>query len=209
MPQTKLGKRTIDALKPKTERYTVWDAGVSRFGLRVMPSGERVYVLKYRAGGQQRWYTIGRHGSPWTPDEARKKAKELLGDVEKGIDPAARRDADRQAITVSELCDLYLAEGVAHKKPLTLKADRGRILHHLKPLLGSKRADAVTREDISRVLREVQSGKTAASEPKKGDRRPGSIARGGSGVAAQCVTLMGTLLAFAIERGLRKNNPAH
>ena len=37
----------------------------------------------------------------------------------------------------------------------------------------------------------------------------GSIARGGSGVAGQCVTLMGTLLAFAIERGLRKDNPAH
>jgi hypothetical protein len=112
-------------------------------------------VLKYRAGGRQRWYTIGRHGSPWTPEKARKRATELLGDVEKGIDPAAKRDADRQAMTVSELCDLYLAEGVGHKKEATLKADRGRILHHLKPLLGSKRADAVAREDINRLLRDV------------------------------------------------------
>jgi hypothetical protein len=64
MPQTKLSKRAIDALKPKLERYTAWDTDVSGFGLRVTPAGERVYVLKYRAGGQQRWYTIGRHGSP-------------------------------------------------------------------------------------------------------------------------------------------------
>jgi integrase len=76
-------------------------------------------------------------------------------------------------------------------------------------LLGSKRVDAITREDITRLLRDVQSGKTAAPEPKKHERRPGSIARGGFGVAAQCVTLMGTLLAFAIERGIQKDNPAH
>jgi hypothetical protein len=127
MPRVKLTKRAIDARKPVAGRYTVWDTDISGFGLRVAPNGERVYVLKYRFGGQQRWYTIGRHGSPWTPEHARQKAKQLLGDVAKAIDPAAKRNADRQAITLSELCDLYLAEGAAHKKASTLKADRGRI----------------------------------------------------------------------------------
>jgi integrase len=198
--------RTLSA-KPK--RYTAWDTSISGFGLRVTPNDQRVYVLKYRVGGRQYWFTIGRHGSPWTPDAAREKAKELLGDVAKGVNPAERRDANRQAMTVSELCDLYLNEGVAHKKQSTLRVDRGRIERHLKPLLGRKRVEAVTREDITRLLRDVQMGKTAEPEPKKDERKPGSIARGGSGVAGQCVTLMGTLLAFAIERGLRKDNPAH
>ncbi|MGP0093720.1 MAG: tyrosine-type recombinase/integrase [Xanthobacteraceae bacterium] len=209
MPRIKLTKRAIDAVKPSVGRYTAWDSDVSGFGLRVAPSGERIYVLKYRFGGQQRWYTIGRHGSPWTPEQARKKAKELLGDVEKGIDPAARRTADRQALTVSELCDLYLDEGATHKKASTTKADRGRINHHLKPLLGRKRVDAITRADIERLLVDVASGKTAAPEPKKDERPAGGIARGGTGVAAQCVTLMGTLLAFAVTRGIRSDNPAH
>ena len=209
MAQTKLSKRAVDALKPKAERYTVWDTAISGFGIRVTPNDQRVYVLKYRFGGAQHWFTIGKHGSPWTPDAAREKAKELLGDLAKGINPAARRDADKQALTVSELCDLYLAEGVAHKKESTRRTDRGRILRHLKPLLGRKRVDTVTREDINRLLRDVQSGKTAAPKPKGAHRRPGSIARGGSGVAAQCVTLMGTLLAFAIDRDLRRDNPAH
>jgi integrase len=205
----KLTKRTIDALSAKPERYTVWDTSISGFGLRVTPNDHRVYVLKYRVDGRQYWFTIGRHGSPWTPDAAREKAKELLGDIAKGVNRAERREVNRQALTVSELCDLYLNEGVAHKKQSTLRVDRGRIERHLKPLLGRMRVDAVTREDITRLLRDVQLGKTAAPEPKKDERKPGSIARGGSGVAGQCVTLMGTLLAFAIERGLRKDNPAH
>jgi integrase len=209
LSRAKLSKRTIDALSAKPERYTVWDTSVSGFGLRVTPNDQRIYVLKYRIGGTQHWFTIGKHGSPWTPDAARDKAKELLGDIAKGINPSERRYADKQALMISELCDLYLAEGVAHKKESTLRADRGRIARHLKPLLGRKRVDAVTREDINRLMRDVQSGKTAAPEPKAGERRPGSIVRGGAGVAAQCVTLMGTLLAFAIERGLRKDNPAH
>jgi integrase len=208
MPRVKLTKRAIDARKPTAGRYTVWDTDISGFGLRVAPTGERVYVLKYRLGGQQRWYTIGRHGSPWTPESARQKAKELLGDVAKAIEPAVKRDADRRAITISELCDLYLAEGAAHKKASTLKADRGRINHHLKPLLGRKRVNTVTRADIERLLIDVSAGKTAAPEPKKSERPAGSIARGGQGVAAQCVALMGTLLAFAVERGIRPDNPA-
>ena len=78
MPQSKLTKRTIDALRPTSARYTVWDTDVSGFGLRVTPKGEQSYVIKYRLSGQQRWYTIGRHGSPWTPELARKEALRLL-----------------------------------------------------------------------------------------------------------------------------------
>ena len=104
----KLTKRIIDALSAKPKRYTVWDTSISGFGLRVTPNNQRVYVLKYRIGARQYWFTIGRHGSPWTPDAAREKAKELLGDIAKGGNPAERRDAIRQALTISELCDLYL-----------------------------------------------------------------------------------------------------
>ena len=57
MPQAKLTKRTVDAQKPGSVRFTVWDVDVSGFGLRVTPAGERAYVLKYRARGKQRWYT--------------------------------------------------------------------------------------------------------------------------------------------------------
>ena len=32
------------------------------------PTGGKHYLLRLRQGGRQRWYTIGRHGDPWTAD---------------------------------------------------------------------------------------------------------------------------------------------
>jgi integrase len=206
MPTLKLTKRNVDALKPAAERFTAWDTDLKGFGLRVTPSGERVYVLKYRIAGEQRWVTIGRHGSPWTPEQARDEAKRLMGDVARNNDPASRRRAEREALTFAALCDLYLAEGVSHKKPSTIAADKGRIEHHLKPLLGRKRVGAIAREDVERLLVDVKTGKTRAGEPEKRGR--GSLARGGTGVAAQCVTLAATILQFAVQRKLRDDNPA-
>jgi integrase len=206
MPTLKLTKRNIDRLRPATNRFTTWDTDVSGFGVRVMPKGERVYVLKYRFDGQQRWFTIGRHGSPWTPDGARKEAIRLLGDVASGVDPADKRSAARTAVSFAELCDDYVTEGVAHKKPSTIRADRGRIDGHLKPLLGKKLAVAINRADIERLLSDVKAGKTSAAVPIR--RRPGSVVKGGSGVAAQCVALASTILQFAVDRGIRPDNPA-
>ena len=91
----------------------------------------------------------------------------MLGEVARGQDPAEKRNADRKAISFAELCDLYLNEGVAHKKASTLRVDRGRIELHLKPLLGAKRADAVTRADVEKLLNDVKRGRSAAREPQR------------------------------------------
>jgi integrase len=202
----KLTKRAVEALPTKPNKYVVFDAELPRFGVRVYPSGARVYVLKYRADGEQQWQRIGAHGAPWTADQARKEALSLLGEVARGRNPARRRREDREALTVSDLCDLYFAEGVAHKKPLTLKADRARAEHHIKPLLGKKRVTAVERADVERLLNDVARGR---SPTLNGTRKSGSVVKGGRGVAAQCVTLLGTIMQFAIGRGLRTDNPAH
>jgi integrase len=209
----KVTKRAVDGLSPSASTEAVlWDQEVKGFGVRVRAGGAKTYILHYRSGtgrgARLRKLTIGKHGSPWTPDMARTEAKRLLGMVASGHDPAERRNAERRALTVSELCDLYLAEGTTHKKTSTLKADRGRIAHHIKPLLGRNRVDKVGRADIERMLVDVKAGNTAAPKPKEGERRPGSVATGGSGVAAQCVALVSTLLAFAVTRGLRPDNPA-
>ena len=151
----RVGLRQVRALKPGE---TIWDASLAGFGARRQRSNAVSYVLFYRTKeGRQRWFTIGRHGAPWTPETAREEARRLLGEVAKGMDPAADKRAARNAQTVSELCDLYLADAVtgrlmtrrrAAKKPSTLITDRGRILRHIKPLLGSYKVAAVTRTDV-------------------------------------------------------------
>ncbi|MBV8848064.1 MAG: integrase arm-type DNA-binding domain-containing protein, partial [Methylobacteriaceae bacterium] len=204
----KLTKRAIDAIQPGEKRVPIWDDELPGFGIRVNRNGHSVYVLKYRADGRQGWFTIGKHGAPWTPEQARKEALRLLGEVALGGDPARKRKEERTAITVAELCDQYLAEGVAHKKALTLKSDRGRVEHHIKPLLGNRRVASLTRADIEKLLSDVIRGKTAAKVPGK-NRAPGTLPKGGQGVGAQCVVLMGTLLSFAKARGIREDDPAH
>jgi integrase len=206
MRKLKLTKRAIDALEPGDRRETYWDSEVVGFGLRIAPNGGRTYVLKYRVGDRQRWFRIGRHGSPWTPESARKEATRLLGDVARGADPSEMRADARKAMSFAELCELYFAEGAAHKKRSTLRSDRGRAKLHLVPLLGPKRADALTRGDIERLLNTVMNGRAASPKPEK--RRAGSIMTGGPGAAAQCVALASSILQFAVQRGLRADNPA-
>src|SRR5215470_12475827 len=104
----RIGLRQVRALKPGE---TIWDASLSGFGARRQRSDAVSYILFYRTKeGRQRWFTIGRHGAPWTPDGARDEAKRLLGDVARKTDPAAEKRAARNAQTVSELCDIYFTD---------------------------------------------------------------------------------------------------
>ena len=68
-----LSRRAVDAL-PVAEREAVfWDRDLPGFGVRVHPSGSKVYMVHTRAQGKSRRVTIGRHGV-WTPERARREA---------------------------------------------------------------------------------------------------------------------------------------
>jgi integrase len=209
--RAKITKRVVDSAAAREATYLVRDTEVRGFVLVVTPAGSKSYAVDYRAGSgrgsPKRRLTIGKHGSPWTPEAARTKAKVLLAEVAAGRDPAAGRREERKALTFGELIALYLSEGVGHKKASTLKADRGRIEHHLRPLLGTLRADRMARADIERMRNAVVAGKTAEKIKSGEKRRSGSMAKGGQGVAAQCVALVSSIIAFAIERGLCADNP--
>ncbi|WP_287761552.1 Arm DNA-binding domain-containing protein, partial [Acidiphilium sp.] len=82
---------------------TVWDTMIIGFGAR-RQRGRPTYVFRYRTKeGRQRTYTIGRHGSPWTPDEARAEAIRLLRIVIDGGDPSGERQIEHQVISMSDL----------------------------------------------------------------------------------------------------------
>ena len=210
----RIGLRQVRALKPGE---TVWDASLSGFGARRQKSDAVSYVLYYRTNeGRQRWYTIGRHGAPWTPETAREEAKRLLGDVAHKADPAADKRAARNAQTVSELCDRYLADAEAGrlvtrrrslKKASTLATDRGRIERHIKPLIGRRAVASVTRGDVEAFMFDVASGKTAG----KTKTRTHGLARvrGGRGTATRTVGLLGAIFTYAVRHRMRSDNPVH
>ncbi|MFV1564266.1 MULTISPECIES: Arm DNA-binding domain-containing protein, partial [unclassified Phaeobacter] len=98
----KLTKRTVEALMPEAKDYFLWDGQIAGFGVRVMPSGAKTYQAQYRKGGRTRRVSVGRHGKI-TVEEARKLAKEIMGQVAKGENPAEEISQHRKAPTVAAL----------------------------------------------------------------------------------------------------------
>ena len=206
MPKGKITKRSVDAMEPGDRVVVLWDTELKGFGLKVLTTGRRVYVYKYRNRGsrQVRWVTIGAHGAK-TPEEARQAAKRLAGEVADGLDPAAERTKSRQQLTIAELCELYLAEGCATKKATTIAMDRTRIERHVKPLLGTRSVARLTRAEVERFLQDVANGKTSANA--RTGLRGRSRVTGGQGAASRTVGMLGAILQFAVNRGMRPDNP--
>lgn len=199
----RLTKRTIDATRPEAERFTVWDNELKGYGLRVEPTGTKTFVVRYRPGGGRRaplrQFKVGRYGK-LTPEEARDEASRILAAAELGQDPQADRAAERRILTVAELCDLYLKEGVATKKESTLKLDRIRIERHIKPNIGKLRIHEITAAEVERLMNDVASGRVKANATPH--------TRGGKGAAARTIGLLSGIFKFAMARKLCAENPA-
>jgi integrase len=143
---SKITKRNVDRL----QSGVVWDGEIKGFGVRCRASGAKYYVLKMRVGGRQRWITIGRHGSPWTPDTSRREARRLLGLKAGGQDPALDRDRKKGAVTITELGTRFLQEYVAqHCKTRTAEEYQRAIELHIGPTLGRLRIADLTRADVA------------------------------------------------------------
>jgi len=153
----RITKRAVDALAaPATGEAVLWDDALAGFGVRVRPGNVKAYVVLYRAGAGRsaplRKVTIGKHGSPWTPDTARTEAKRLLGLVAGGADPAGVKSERRMAESMADLAARFLAEHVDAKRKDRTAAEYRRLLDKIiLPALGKKKIGDVTRADIARL----------------------------------------------------------
>lgn len=212
----KISKRFVENAEIKSKDYIIWDDDLPGFGLRVFASGKRSYVIQYRSNGSSRRYTIGLHGI-WTAETARREAKVQLGRVAQGDNPAEERQADRQAMTVKELCERYIHDlhaGLIQgkrgqpKKAATIKTDLGRINGHIIPILGKKRVRDLSKADVTKMMNDIIVGKTRAVR-KTENLRGKSILRGGPGAASRSVGLLGGILTYANDAGIVDQNVAH
>jgi integrase len=142
-------KSAVDRLA----RGWLWDSRVIGFGARRQTDGV-YYYIRYRHGGRQRMISLGRHGSPWTPDTARNEARRLLGEVAGGIDPGAKARTD-QPLGVE--IERYLAARQPSLKPRSFIETQHHLRQHAKPLHRVGLAE-IDRRTIAELLGRIETG---------------------------------------------------
>lgn len=152
----KLTKRLVDAAEFRATEYFIWDDEIPGFGLRVLPSKRKSYIVQYRAGRRSRRMSLGL-STVLTCEQARTRAIAIIAAARNGEDPAAKRDADRQAITVKELAERFDKEHIAVRvKESTAKGYRRMLERVIIPALGRHRVTEVTRADIAKIHHDLR-----------------------------------------------------
>ena len=155
----RLSKRTVDALEPRDKAYVSFDEDVKGFGVRVMPSGCKTFVLEYRpgAGGRgiaKRRLTLGRSGS-MTVEQARKAALDAWAQIRLGADPQAAKAGQRAAPSVSDLIDAFLGGHVGTKLKPGTAAGYKIALATLREAYGSTKAESLKRAEVAALHRSM------------------------------------------------------
>ncbi|MDD3029126.1 MAG: tyrosine-type recombinase/integrase [Alphaproteobacteria bacterium] len=147
----RLTKRTVEAAKVKEKDYLIFDSELSGFGLRVMPSGRKIFVLQYRIGVRTRRFTLGSFPG-LTPELAREKAFQTLAAIHDGHDPMAEKQAFAACPDVKELCQRFQEiHATQHLKPCTTVRYDCLIRNHIVPTIGRLKITEVTRAHIMRL----------------------------------------------------------
>ncbi len=86
------------AAQPTDKPFEIWDSRLSGFVVRVQPSGARSYYAQF---GRHRRVALGKVGE-LTPDEARERCQQVLGNVAHGRTPLEGLTGDSNDLTLGE-----------------------------------------------------------------------------------------------------------
>ena len=149
MSKVKLTKRFVEALPVGEKDRIVFDGDLPGFGVRVMPSGRRFFLVQYRHEGRTRRVMIGQYG-PITAEQARNKALRLLGEARTGCDPAKLRDNMKNSMTLKELGEHFMQRHVSvHLKPSTQYEYRRSVEIYLRPFFQLQKINTISRAQVA------------------------------------------------------------
>ena len=143
-----LTPRLIRESKSNGKDTILFDKALPGFGLRIHPSGRKVYVVQARIEGRSRRIVIARHAEMELA-EARRRARDMLARIRAGDNPADDIQRERKTPALREFADEYLRRCEPHWKPSGRKTVRIYLKARILPAFGRMPLDRVGPEDVA------------------------------------------------------------
>ncbi|MGD9726415.1 MAG: tyrosine-type recombinase/integrase [Hyphomicrobiaceae bacterium] len=144
----KISVASVKSLKPGEE---LRDTELKGFGCRCQERAASYFVLT-RVRGRLSRITIGRHGSPWTPETARREAARILLAVRNGDDPRRQRREEKElGLSFAEVGQRFLDEHGPKLKASTRDVYGSMMRTHLNPRLGKLEISRIGVVDVSKA----------------------------------------------------------
>ncbi len=148
---TATGKVTLAMVRELRPGDEVRDSDLKGFGVR-RQADTISYFVHTRINGRLKRMTIGRHGSPWTPETARRQAAALLLSIRSGGNPLRERDEQRQqSVSFDEVAERFLEIHGARLKPRTLEEYRRIVRGPLRNVFGCRPLSAIDTIAVQRA----------------------------------------------------------
>ena len=148
MPTVDLTPRLARESRPGHKDTILFDKTLPGFGLRIHPSGRKVYIVQARIEGRSRRIVIARHGE-MELSEARRSARDMLGRIRAGGNPAEDIRREKETPTFREFAEEYLRRCDPHWKPSGRKTVRIYLKARILPAFGRVPLDRIGPEDVA------------------------------------------------------------
>ena len=160
MPPVDLTASLALRSKPGEKESILFDRAVPGFGLRIHPSGRKVYIIQTRIEGQIRRMVIGKHGE-MDFRTARRRARDLLARIRAGENPAEEARVAARMPTFKVFAQEYVLRCDSCWRPSGRKTVRIYLKARILPAFGRMRLDEIEPEDVGEWF-------AAASQDKPG-----------------------------------------
>jgi integrase len=183
-----LSEARIRASKPKERPYKVFDE--RGLFMLVTPTGGRLWRFRYRHRGLEKLLALGQHPDV-TLKRAREKRDEARRVVADGVDPSAKRQAERAASadTFEAIAREWLGLQSKALAAETMEILGTRLKSFLYPYIGSRPVKEITAQELLVALRRIE-------------------ARGKHETAHRVRALAGRVLRFAVATGRAERDVA-
>ena len=148
MPRVDLTAKLARASRPGPKDTILFDKALPGFGLRIHPSGSKVWIVQARIEGRSRRIVIARHGEMELA-EARRRARDMLARIRAGDNPADDIQKDKQTPTLREFADEYLRRCEPLWKPSGRRTVRIYLKARILPAFGRMLLDQIGPEDVA------------------------------------------------------------